>query len=280
MNILVVAKQNAAGLLAARKLEKLMRDEKGVKLLFDQSTARKLRRFRDLGTSVKGFAGDMIITLGGDGTFLWTAYQAKVPVLPVKLEGYGFLCTTDFKTLTKSINKLLHYDFTIQERLRLKCTRVKKRLVDRVFHTEFPLCLNEIAFARKRPSKILKSKFIIDKTEFDFWGDGLLFSTPSGSTAYATSAGGSMIDPSLDVIHLVPLYPFHSRIKPMIIPANKKIEVKVTQGECALIIDGHSGDYIKEGSEFIIEKGDPVKVVILDEFNFYQKFKNTYFQHS
>jgi len=278
MDILVVAKQNQAGLLAARKFEKLFRLEKDVKLLFDQSTARKLRRFRDLGTSVKGFVGDLIITLGGDGTFLWTAYQAKVPLLPVKIEGFGFLCTTDFKALLKNMNKVLNYDFIINERLRLRCTRIRKRLIDRVFHTDFPLCLNEIAFARKRPSKILKTRFTIDKVDFDFSGDGILFSTPSGSTAYATSAGGSLIDPSLDVIHIVPLYPFHSKIKPMTLPANKKIEVKINEGECALIIDGHTGDYLNPGTEFTIEKGDPLKVVSLEPYNFYDKFKKTYME--
>ena len=276
MNILVVAKQNSTGLAAARKFAKAVEHEKNVRLLFDPSTARKLRRFRDMSTSVKGFAGDLIITLGGDGTFLWTAYQANVPILPVKIEGFGFLCTTDIKTLMKNLRKVVDYDFTISHRLRLKCSKIRRRLLDRVFQTEFPLCLNEVAFARKRPSKILKTKFIIDGEEFEFWGDGILFATPSGSTAYATSAGGSMIDPSIEAIHIVPLYPFHSKIRPMVIPADKKIEVRIVEGDCALIIDGHAGDYLKPGTEFLIEKGAPLKIVHIEPYNFYSKFKKTY----
>jgi hypothetical protein len=96
LKILIVAKQNKAGLHAARKLEKLLR-EYTEDIHFDLSTVKKARNAR--GTPIKKFDGDFIITVGGDGTLLWTAQQTTKPILPVRIEGYGFLCTADFKDL-------------------------------------------------------------------------------------------------------------------------------------------------------------------------------------
>ena len=104
-------------------------------------------------------------------------------------------------------------------------------------------------------------------------GDGVMFSTPSGSTAYSSSAGGAMIDPSIEVIGITPLYPFFSKIKPMVVPKDKKIEISIAGGDCALVIDGHGGEYVKKNSTFMIEAATPVKIVTLFEQNFYEKVK-------
>ena len=103
-----------------------------------------------------------------------------------------------------------------------------------------------------------------------------MIATPSGSTAYHASAGGQVIDPSLDVISILPLYPFFSNIKPLLIPASKKIEISIKSGDCAVIVDGHGGEYISKNSEFIIEKGDPVKIINLSEYSFFEKFKKEF----
>jgi len=279
--ILIVAKQNKIGLSRAKKLGRLLKDYvKDVK--FDPSTARSVRRLRKTGTSIKKFDGDLIITIGGDGTLLMTSHHSKVPILPIRIEGYGFLCTADFKDVIKNIDKVVNKEYEIHDVTRLKCTKLVKgkfaRYIGKILHKTYPLSLNELAFARKRPSKILGIEFKIDDTSFSFVGDGIMFSTSSGSTAYSASSGGSVIDPSLDVTNIIPLYPFYSKIKPMIIPGDKKIEVKITKGECSVIIDGHGGDYVKAGSEFIVEKGEPFKRVSIIDQSFYAKFKKKFLE--
>ena len=272
-SILIVAKQNKTGLQHATKLEKML-ENKVKEVHFDRSTALRLRK---LGHSIRKFNGDLIITLGGDGTFLWTAHKTDVPVLPVKLEGQGFLCSCNFKQLTENMDRILKKDFNIKERMRLRCMKMPSGKIQKYMSTirrsDYPLALNEVAFARKRPSKILNIEFKIDGVVFDMIGDGVMFSTPSGSTAYSSSAGGSMIDPSMEMISIIPLYPFFSKIKPMIVPKDKMIEVTVTGGDCALVIDGHGGEYIKKNSSFIIDVATPVKIVSLFEQNFYEKVK-------
>jgi NAD+ kinase len=271
--IMIVAKQNKLGIKLARRLEKLLKDKAEVH--FDRSSALRMRK---TGHSIRKFTGDLVITVGGDGTFLWTAHKANVPILPVRIEGYGFLCTTDFNELTENIPTLIKGDYKVIERMRLKCHKIPatklEKYIGKIRHKEYPQAVNEIAFARKRPSKILNVSFKIDDTQFDCVGDGIMFSTPAGSTAYHSSAGGAIIDPKLAVIGIAPMYPFFSKAKPMVIPWDKKIEVEIRGGDCALVIDGHGGDYLKNGTKLIVEKGRPVKVIIFKEKNFYDKVRH------
>ncbi len=271
--ILIVAKQNKLGIKFARKLEKALKNKADVH--FDKSSALRMRK---AGHSIRKFSGDFIITIGGDGTFLWTAHKANVPILPVRIEGYGFLCTTDFDELMENIGNLLKGNYKTIERMRLTCYKIPgsklQEYIGKIRHKEYPMAVNEIAFARKRPSKILNISFKIDETVFDAVGDGVMFSTPAGSTAYHSSAGGAIIDPKLPIIGIVPLYPFFSKAKPMVVPADKKIEVEIKSGDCALVIDGHGGDYVKAGTRFVIEKSKPVKVMFFKERNFYDKVRN------
>lgn len=272
-SILIVAKQNRVGIQHAKKAEKLLKNRVR-ELHFDRSTALRLRK---AGHSIRKFRGDLIITLGGDGTFLWTAHKTDVPVLPVKLEGHGFLCSCSFKQFVENMDRILSKDFTVIERMRLMCTKISRGRLEKymsaIRHTGYPLALNEITFARKRPSKILDVQFVIDGTTFDMVGDGVMFSTPSGSTAYSSSAGGAMIDPSMEMISVIPLYPFFSKIKPMIVPKDKRIQVNIAGGDCALIIDGHGGEYVKKYSSFLIEAAAPAKIVTLHPQNFYEKVR-------
>lgn len=275
LKVLIVAKQNKAGIHAAKKLEKILK-EYTEDIHFDLSTVKKARKVR--GTPIKKFDGDFVITVGGDGTLLWTAHQTKKPILPVRIEGYGFLCTADFKELVDNIEKLINREYAIEERARLSCSKMTKGKIERYLHLKraYPMAANEIVFARKRPSKILTIEFKIDDTVFEFSGDGILLSTPHGSSAYAASAGGSLVDTSLDVISVVPLYPFYSKIKPFVMPANKKIAVKIKAGECAVIIDGHGGDYVSSEADFLIEKGEPLRIINLFNSSFYERFKKKF----
>lgn len=267
--VLIVAKQNKTGLKMAVKLERMLRPYVR-SMHFDRSTGLRLRK---RGISIKRFEGDLIITVGGDGTLLWTAHQAKVPILAVKIEGHGFLCNCTFKELEQNISRLLKGDYMITEKMRLNCYRETKGILDRFLSKPYPPALNEIVFGRKRPSKILKMEFKIDGTPIVFSGDGLLISTPAGSTAYNASAGGPIIDPELRAISIVPINTFFSKVMPKVVPADKKIEITVLSGECSVIVDGHGGDYVKAKDKFVVETGRPLQLASLTEHKFYDKLK-------
>lgn len=273
--VLVVSKQNKHGLEKSLELIKELERRK-IDVFVDPSSAKRLNK---KGIQIKKFFGDVAITVGGDGTLLRAASQTNVSILPVRIEGYGFLCTTDFGDLIKNLDKLINKEFIIEERLRLKCSKITygiEKYMSRIWKKDYPHSLNEIVFTRKRPSKIMEVEFSVSGKKFNFVGDGLLIATPSGSTAYHASAGGSMIDPSLAVISIAPLYPFFSKLKPMIVPVDKEIEVTIKRGEFALIIDGHGGDYLKPEANFIIEKGGPAKIINLVGSNFYDRIKDRF----
>lgn len=271
--ILLVAKQNKAGLKYAKKLGSLLSAYTD-NITYDRSSAL---RFRHAGTAIRKFDGDLIITVGGDGTFLWTAHQSSGPILPVKIEGHGFLCTTTFKEVEQNLKTIVKKEYRVGEKMRLKCSRIgSSGLFNKFLTKAYPMAINEIAFSRKRPSKILEINIKIDGVEFKIKGDGLLFATAAGSTAYNASAGGSIVDASMELISIVPLCPFFTKLKPMIVPADKKIEVEIKSDDCALIIDGHGGDYIKGGTKFIIERGKMIKVASLSEQSFYKSLKEEF----
>ena len=273
-DVLIVAKQNKLGLRMARKLERMLRPHVE-SIHFDRSTGLRLRK---RGLSVRRFDGDLIITVGGDGTLLWTAHQSRVPILPIKIEGHGFLCTANFKELAENFNSLLRGKYEIVEKMRLQCYRETSGILDKFLHKPYPLALNEIVFGRRRPSKMLEIEFRINGVSINFAGDGLLVATPSGSTAYNSSVGGSIIDPALDAVSITPISPFFSRIRPKIVPAEERVEVLVKNGDCALIIDGHGGDYVRGNTKFIVQKGRPLKLVQLFSTNFYERFKKEFLE--
>jgi NAD+ kinase len=278
LSILLVAKQNKAGIKHVKEAERLLRrytDE----IHLDKSTAF---RFRKRGMPIRKFKGDLIVTIGGDGTFLITAHHANVPILPVRIEGKGFLCTTDWKDFKKYYPRLFKKKYTIAERLRIKAVKMPtdsiSKYLDRLHKKDYPMAVNEIAFARKRPSKLLNIEVTVDDVTFSMMGDGVMISTPSGSTAYSASAGGSIIDPKLSVLNIIPLYPFYSKVKPIVIPSDKKIVISVRGGDCCLVVDGHGGDYFKENSHFVIEKSKPAKIIYFEEPKFFERVKKDLFE--
>lgn len=278
MSVLIVAKQNKAGLKASKQAEALLKKYTD-DIHIDRSTAFRYGR---RGTSIKKFRGDFIITLGGDGTFLMTANRASVPILPVRLEGKGFLCTTDWNEFRKHLPDLFRKKFITIERMRIRPSKIASdgvisKYIDKLHHSNYPHAVNEITFARKRPSKLLNIEITVDGTSFEIVGDGVMFSTPSGSTAYSASAGGSIIDPKLNVISIIPLYPFYSKVKPIVVSADKKIELSVKGGDCSLIVDGHGGEYFRSNTRFVVEKSKPAKIMAFKEPQFFERVKKDLF---
>lgn len=165
---------------------------------------------------------DLFLVLGGDGTLLSVsklAAKLKIPVVGVNLGRLGFLSEIEKENLKDDIEKLLAEDFKIQERMMLTA-----KLGD----NDDILALNDITVAREGSFlKILEFDVYLDDEFVDhFKADGIIISTPTGSTAYSLSAGGPIVDPSMDVITITPICPHKMYSRAIVVSGDKKVTVR------------------------------------------------------
>jgi NAD+ kinase len=253
MDVLLVPKDDPKNRRKAQTLSKKL-EKKGIKT--HVITERQ---------NIRCFKG-IVITLGGDGTFLLTAQKVGCPILPVKTGGVGFLCNVEYKELMRRLNDLLARKYKIIKFMRLFSGE------------DYPQALNEIVISRKYPSKLLELEYIIDGIRFSFAGDGVIFSTPWGSTAYNASAGGPVVDPVIDSISITPVNSFYSSVKPLVVPANKEIRVTVKRSRASIVVDGQGVADVEPGESFIVKKGTDLKVINMKRYNFYEKLRKTFFR--
>ncbi len=215
---------------------------------------------------------EMIIVLGGDGTLLSVARQVwnkNIPILGVNLGGLGFLTEITLEELYPVLEKVLRNDFEINERevLNAGVIRNEKRIA------EF-IVLNDAVINKGALARIIDLETTInDEYLSTFRSDGLIISTPTGSTAYNLSAGGPIVYPSLHTIIITPICPHTLTIRPIIIPDDVKIRalLKSRNEEVTLTLDGQQGfalDY-----EDIVEVGKAEGRILLIKSPYRQYFE-------
>lgn len=164
---------------------------------------------------------DVILVIGGDGTLLSvakTAVQLNVPVVGINSGRLGFLSEIEQDEIEDGINKILEGDYVIEERM-LLCTSLDDRET---------IALNDVVVTRANATlKILDlDVYIDDEYVDDFKADGIIIATPTGSTAYSLSAGGPIVDPSLDSMIITPICPHKMYSRTIIVPPEKNVKVK------------------------------------------------------
>ncbi|MFY9269885.1 MAG: NAD(+)/NADH kinase [Candidatus Manganitrophaceae bacterium] len=173
---------------------------------------------------------DMMIVLGGDGTLLSAARRIEdldIPILGVNLGSLGFLTEVTLDELYQTLEKIFKEEYILDPRLTLKSVihRGKKAFPQ-------PRVLNEVLISHGTLTKLIKMEIIINR-QFVTWlrADGLIVSTATGSTAYSLSSGGPIIHPSVDAILLNPISPHMLTNRPIVVPANSRVEVIVKTEE-------------------------------------------------
>lgn len=204
----------------------------------------------------------LVVTVGGDGTLLKAArfYAPKsVPLLGINLGRLGFLAQANPDEIDDSINKLLNGEYSIQKRMMLSAFNGNVR------------ALNDIVIkgdSFSRTSKLFLS--INDKVVCDYLADGIIISTPTGSTAYTLSAGGPVVAPDLEAVVIVPICPHTLTARPLVIPADEKIEITSckTCNRLKLSADGQDTIEINSEDKILIKKsGISAKLVVLKKEN-------------
>ena len=214
---------------------------------------------------------DMIITLGGDGTLLNAIRNIKnynLPLVGVNLGGLGFLTEFTTETLFRNLEKALSGNYSTYKRTMLQGNLVRNSRV-----TEKHVALNDVVISQRNLARLLTMNIYINKEYVTtYQADGLIICTPTGSTAYSLSAGGPIVEPTMDAILLTPICPHTLTNRPILIPANSKLRIEFPkpENEVALTIDGQIGILMKKGDAVEVKRhSKQVKLVKSEESSFF-----------
>ena len=166
---------------------------------------------------------DLVLSMGGDGTFLSAAHMVSdigLPILGVNFGRIGFLCENSPEDVLKA---LMEGDFSIEYRTVLNATL--KGPNARKTIGMLPYSVNEVAIHRKGPSVLGIRVSVNGETLPTYWADGLIVSTSSGSTAYSLSAGGPICMPDTKVLIITPIAPHNLNVRPLVLPETAKVDI-------------------------------------------------------
>ncbi len=189
---------------------------------------------------------DIVITIGGDGTILRALEKIEKPIFAINFGGMGFLTEVESKYAISGLKRVIKGDYNVEERAKLKITVDGKRLPD---------AANEVTVQTPRIAKIIYLKIYVDNEIIDSFGaDGVIVATSTGSTSYALSAGGPILDPSVSAMVIAPLAPFKLSARPWVVPLDKKVGIKLIfkSKESKIVIDGESPQLITQDSNILI----------------------------
>lgn len=179
---------------------------------------------------------DLLVTIGGDGTLISAvrrSYAYQLPVLGIHAGKLGFLADLDFSELESFVDKLKSGEYRIDKRAMLQATIVTKHGENKV------VAFNDIVLTRPSISKMIRLETYVDGKNFNtYYGDGVVISTPTGSTAYNLSCGGPVLFPHTNVFALTPICPHSLTQRPVVLPGHFEIEIKTPDASALLIVDG------------------------------------------
>ncbi|NLC51645.1 MAG: NAD(+)/NADH kinase [Firmicutes bacterium] len=248
--------------------------ERGVKLLIAEEKEengvglkvkeKELREWKD--------KVDIVLVIGGDGTILGVARLLAgldIPILGINVGHKGFLAEIEAQELFPFLHKILDDEYEINNRMMLKTSvfRDGQKVADR-------LAFNDVVVSRGPFSRIIKLDTFVNNDFLESYpGDGLIVSSPTGSTGYSLSAGGPIVNPQLNLLLITPICPHKLYSRSVIVSDKEKIRliVRSRQAEVFLTVDGQIGFSLKGDDEVIVRKAeDEVQLVSFADNSFYK----------
>jgi len=250
----IIAKQSDAAKVGATlgRLAGYLR-QKGLQVLLDQESARILGRpeAEGLPVAVLGARSDLIVVVGGDGTLLHAARTLaghQIPLVGINLGRLGFLVDVSPDHIESALDAILAGEYETDTRALLSAVVVADSAPERAY-----AALNDVVIHKWNTARMIEFETYIDGVFVNAQrSDGLIISTPTGSTAYALSGGGPLMDTALDAILLVPICPHDLSNRPLVVPGDSRIEIRVCghdHGNARITCDGQTSlDLPRESS--------------------------------
>jgi NAD+ kinase len=215
---------------------------------------------------------DALVTLGGDGTLISTvrrSFKYDIPIFGVYAGCLGFLADINLNELNGFVAKLVEGDYRVDERSILEAQIVQNNKEVTLY------AFNDIVLTRPSVSNMIHVETLVDSKAFNtYYGDGVIVSTPTGSTAYNLSAGGPVLFPLTNVFALTPICPHSLTQRPVVLPGEFSIEMKTSQDKALVIIDGQDKHELESGQSIHIRLAkNRVKLIHRNEFNYFDVLK-------
>ena len=289
-NILVVVHAHRDDTVAAA--ERIYRALKaaGARCVLSADDMRDLREvaenqailddFLVLGENVAVDDVELAIVLGGDGTILRAAELVRgraAPILGINMGHVGFLAESERDDMDEAVRRVIAGEYTVEERLALS-VRVKNREGDTIYET---WALNEATVEKASRERMLEVVIAIGRRPLSSFGcDGVVLSTPTGSTAYNFSAGGPVIWPTVQAISVVPLSAHALFARPLVIDPSSSVTIEVlqrNQGTGVLWCDGRRSHDLPQGARVIVRRSaQPVRLARLHTALFTDRLVNKF----
>ncbi len=228
---------------------------------------------------------EIIISVGGDGTFLRAsrhAFKKGIPVLGVNVGTLGFLTVVDTETMFESIDRVLDGKYRLEERMLLEGNLYKDgKLVEDIGLPD--LALNEFAITRSMLGKVIKLEIIVNDIPIkEIAADGIIIATPTGSTAYSLSAGGPIVDPKNEAMIITPICPHTLFSRSIIINPENELVIKIDtkNKKDSLSVDGITKSITMfPGYLFKVKKSHlKLKLIYFEKDVFYRVFKEKFIE--
>lgn len=212
---------------------------------------------------------DFMLSVGGDGTFLESATfvgASGIPMLGINTGRLGFLSYVNSQNIAKAIEQLRNHDYTIEKRMLLDVS------AETPFYGDINFCLNDFSILKKSRLSMIKIKVSADDNYINtYWCDGLIVSTPTGSTAYSLSCGGPIVTSQSNVMLITPIANHNLTVRPLVISADSEIKISVDSNEGSVLASLDYKSYsIKNLKQIVVRRANFY-------INFVNLFKNTYF---
>ncbi len=259
-------------LAAVEKALKVLAGHKGIKLVLEDRLARRLGRKG--GVPQSKMKMDMLIIAGGDGTILHALHMTNVPVLCINTGSVGFLAELAVEEVEEGLKAVMAGNYILDQRMRLKCLVNGRRQLD---------ATNEVVVHTAAVSKMMTLELSIDGNNVDTYrADGLIVATPTGSTSYALSTGGPILDPRVKAMVLTPIAPFNLHSRPMVIPAESVAQISTTEQHYPglVVIDGQHEVHFRQRTTVELTMSDnPAFFVRMSGEGFYEKLRRKFISH-
>ena len=261
----MVAKPDIAGVRStARQVLAFLRSQRRVgRVVVEERLARAL----DVeGVPLGSIDVDVLVSIGGAGTVLKALQEARGRIFAINAGVLGFLTEVPLKKAKAGLRRVLEGRYIVEKRLRLRTVLRGRRLYDST---------NEAVIHTATTSKMRHYRILLSGQEVDdVRADGIIVATPTGSTCYAMSAGGPIIDPRLRGLVIVPLAPFKISARAVVVPSNRRLSVCLMDDKPSkLVLDGQVEEYLPPGSTVEFSASERPAEFIRFRSDFYENLR-------